>query len=295
MRARSGRAEEASLEILLPSGQPSNPVGQGAGRHTQDSAFGVTVSRAPISEGTGGARKPCDPLGLSAKPEPRASIPPRCHLHPLQRGSVLGQFRAGRGPRQVSSPSRCARGTEPGRPPIPPPCPLTSGRAPPHLTLPRRGSPAEPAAPRPTEQRRAGEGRASLAHAHWSPRASGPASPASPSEQGTNQRTPQAQGVGREQKGPRSRPSSQSRPRTRQHLGQRRAERGRGAPLPRTRIRPARSLAARAQRCAAGTSPGGGGGAAGGGGEAARGTCGRLPSSLRLRVAEWRAAAGPGP
>lgn len=83
MRARSGRAEEASLEILLPSGQPSNPVGQGAGRHTQDSAFGVTVSRAPISEGTGGARKPCDPLGLSAKPEPRASIPPRCHLHPL--------------------------------------------------------------------------------------------------------------------------------------------------------------------------------------------------------------------
>lgn len=75
MRAQAGRAE-ASPESLLPSGQPSNPVGQGAGRHTQDSALAVTVSRAPICAGTGGARKPCDPLGLSAKPEPHASITP---------------------------------------------------------------------------------------------------------------------------------------------------------------------------------------------------------------------------
>lgn len=68
MRARAGRAEEASLEILLPIGQPSNPVGQGAGRHTQDPALAVTVSRAPICEGTGGARKPYDPLELVRTP-----------------------------------------------------------------------------------------------------------------------------------------------------------------------------------------------------------------------------------
>lgn len=35
----------------------------------------VTVSRAPICAETGAARKPCDPLGSSAKPKSRASIP----------------------------------------------------------------------------------------------------------------------------------------------------------------------------------------------------------------------------
>lgn len=81
--------------------------------------------------------------------------------------------------------------------PDPAPRPLTLGRAPPHLTLPRRGSPAEP---RPTEQHSAGEGRAPLGLAHWSPRASRPAAPIRRRERGADHRmkTPQAGGVWRE-------------------------------------------------------------------------------------------------
>lgn len=44
-------------------------------------------------------------------------------------------------PRRVAHPFRCARGSEPGRSPIPPARPVTLGRAPPHLTLRRQAAP----------------------------------------------------------------------------------------------------------------------------------------------------------
>lgn len=163
----------------------------------------VTVSRAPIraglwwSEEGGGLATP----RISERHEPR--VPRSLTACPLRVCS--GPLRAGRGSPQVTRPSRCAQRTDPAW--LPPPRPLTLGRVPPHLTLPRRGSPAEPAAPRPPEQRRAGEGQAPFAHAHWSPRASRPAARARRGERGQELRTPQAPGVGRQQKGPRLRPS----------------------------------------------------------------------------------------
>lgn len=130
----------------------------------------VTASGAPICAGVGGGRgrKPCHLVRRSARPEqvsgsPTATpAPPRVRVCP-------GRFRAGRGP----SRSYVLLGARRGQTLIPPPRPLTLGRAPPHLTLPRRGSPAEPAVPGPTEQHRAGGGagaaRASALESPWLP------------------------------------------------------------------------------------------------------------------------------
>lgn len=201
----------------------------------------VTVSRAPICARDGGERE-------EALRAPRVQWearvgcldPPRRPPHPLQRGFIPGRFRAGRGPRQAARPSRCAPVAEPGRRhPAPTPADLGSGAP----------SPDAPAARLPRRARRPGHraapgkggGRAPIAQAHWGLRASRPDAQACRRERGPNRRTPQAQGVGRERKGPRPRPSRPSGPGPRQHHGQRRAGRGHGAPPPRTRTRPARA------------------------------------------------------
>lgn len=95
-------------------------------------------------------RPPGSVRGLSRVPRSLTVSP-----LPSQVRVCSGPLRAGRGPRQVTRPSRCARRTDLGWPP--PPRPLTLGGVPPHLTLPRRGSPAEPAAPQPPSG--AGRGR----------------------------------------------------------------------------------------------------------------------------------------
>lgn len=150
-----GSAAEAGSQILLPSGQPLIRLGRGEGSRL-GFRIAVTASEKPICVGLGekGGR-PATGSGAvqAASREPRTPVSP---VTPRAQGVVP--------PGLTSFLERVV--DRPGTAPTPPPRPLTLGRAPPHLTLPRRGSPAEPAEPRPTEQRRAGEGQAPLTHAH---------------------------------------------------------------------------------------------------------------------------------
>lgn len=124
-------------EFFHPSDNPLIRLGRGWGvTHTIRRL--LSLPRARICAGLEGrGKKPCDPLGCLH--------PPRRPLYPPSRAPPPGQ---GLVPTR-SAPTATHR-------------PLTLGRAPPHLTLPRRGS--------PLSLRRAGTGRgAPLAHAHWGP------------------------------------------------------------------------------------------------------------------------------
>lgn len=156
--------------------------------------------------------------------------------------------------------------------PDPAPCPLTLVRAPPHLTLLRRGSPAEPTAPRPTEQ--PGRGRSGRrSRKRTGALCLSPGRPGLPSRAEAED-APDRERVERPGTGPL--PHS-VRDRPRQHLGQRRAGRGLDAPR-RARARGLRALrVARAQR------------------RGREGREGPAASRLTLRAGGRRAAAGPDP
>lgn len=144
MRAQAGRAEKARPEILLPSGQPSNPVGQGRGvTHRILRWLSPSPERRPCGDWRGeeSLRAACfDSPTVSPAPPPAWVSPGRVQGRAWSPPGLL-PFRVRAGHRAGTAPD-----------PAPKPADLGSGAPSPDAPaarLPRRarGAPAHRAAP----------------------------------------------------------------------------------------------------------------------------------------------------
>lgn len=165
------------------------PRRQGAGRRAKAARWPTLPPGHPAHRaGTGGRRKPCEPLWRGAKTQPGIWVPHGVPCVPSSMGQSRGD-RDAASSRQGARPSRGA----PVRPRSrPTPADLGWGAPSPDAPaarLPRRARSAQARGAAP------GGGGVALAHAHWSP-APPARRPVRPWRAGRNQRTPRARTSG---------------------------------------------------------------------------------------------------